>query len=79
MLGVKPKHQGRKLGYVLVLFVLNYFKIKGYREVFLDTDEFRLPALKTYFNLGFEPFYTEEKDRKRWRDTLHSLGLNDKF
>ena len=46
---------GKNLGYSLSLAALNYFRKKGIKEVFLYTDDFRLPAIKTYLKLGFKP------------------------
>jgi len=74
MLGVMPEHQGKGLGHVLVLHVLDYFRKKGFREAILDTDDFRLPAIKTYLKLGFEPVYIGENHRRRWEIVKHKLG-----
>lgn len=73
MLGVMPKHQGKRLGHILVLHVLGYFKEKGFREAILDTDDFRLPAIKTYLSLGFEPVYIDESHRCRWKVIMHKI------
>ena len=75
MLGVMPEHQGKQLGLVLVLHVLGYFEKKGFREAILDTDDFRLPAIKTYLKLGFEPVYIGENHRRRWELIMHKLGI----
>jgi len=73
MLGVMPEHQGNHLGYVLVLQVLNHFKEKGFQEAILDTDDFRLPAIKTYLNLGFKPVYIDESHQRRWEAIMQKL------
>jgi mycothiol synthase len=70
-----PEHQGKQLGLVLVLHVLDYFKKKGFREAILDTDDFRLPAIRTYLKLGFEPVYIGENHRRRWELIMHKLGI----
>jgi len=74
MLGVMPEHQGKGLGHVLVLHVLDYFKKGGFREAILDTDDFRAPAIKTYLKLGFEPVYIGENHRRRWEIIMHKLA-----
>jgi len=70
MLGVTPEHQGKGLGYALVLRALHFFKDGGFQEVVLDTDDFRLPAIKTYLNLGFKPVYVDESHHSRWEAVL---------
>ena len=46
MLAVLPEHTGRKLGKWLTVFLLHYFKARCMASVMLDTDDFRLPAIK---------------------------------
>ena len=41
----------------------------------LDTDDFRMAAIKTYLNLGFVPVYVEEGQPKRWSDIFEQLGI----
>jgi mycothiol synthase len=48
MLAVLPEHTGHKLGKWLTLFLLHYFKAQSMVYVMLDTDDFRLPAIKNY-------------------------------
>jgi mycothiol synthase len=45
----------------------------GYRRIYLLTDDFRLPAIKTYLRLGFVPFLFEEGMEQRWREVLRRL------
>ena len=66
MIGVVPEHQGHGLGRLLVNLVLDCFKRNGFREVVLNTDDFRVPAIKSYLRAGFEPVYRDDDDRERW-------------
>ena len=75
MLAVLPEHTGHKLGKSLTLFLLHYFKAQSMVYVMLDTDDFRLPAIKNYFNLGFVPVYVRESHVLRWRNVFKKLGL----
>ena len=70
MVCVMPEHRGKQLGYLLMLAVLRYFRDRGFREVWLDTDDWRIPAIRTYLRLGFEPFCLDESHRERWRIVL---------
>ncbi|MEW6355271.1 MAG: GNAT family N-acetyltransferase [Planctomycetota bacterium] len=66
MVAVAPEHQGHGLGRLLVNLVLHCFREKGYREVMLHTDDFRIPAIKSYLRAGFDPVIRDEDDRQRW-------------
>ena len=75
MVGVVAEHTGHKLGKWVSLAVLAYFRDNGFKCSMLDTDDFRVPAIKTYLNLGFIPVYVEEGQSKRWSDIFDKLGL----
>lgn len=76
MLAVLPEHTGHKLGKWLTLFLLHYFKTQALTCVVLDTDDFRLPAIKNYLNLGFVPMFIRENHRLRWQNVFEKLGLS---
>ncbi len=75
MVGVAAEHTGHKLGKWVSLAVLIYFRDNGFKCSMLDTDDFRIPAVKTYLNLGFIPVYVEDGQPERWRDIFEKLGL----
>ena len=75
MVGVVTEHTGHKLGKWVSLAVLTYFRDNGFRSAMLDTDDFRIPAVKTYLNLGFIPVYVEEGQPERWQQIFETLGL----
>lgn len=77
MVGVLGEHTGRKLGKWVSLAVLYYFRDNGYVCSMLDTDDFRLPAIKTYLNLGFVPVYVDKTQPERWDKILKSMDLPD--
>ena len=76
MVGVASAHTGHKLGKWVSLAVLIYFRDYGFRCAMLDTDDFRIPAIKTYLNLGFVPVYIEDEQPKRWRAIFEKLKLS---
>ena len=47
---------------------------EGRQRAFLSTDDFRLPAIRTYLKLGFEPYLVHENQRERWRKVLAAIG-----
>lgn len=75
MVGVVAEHTGHKLGKWVSLAVLYYFRDHGFKCAMLDTDDFRIPAVKTYLNLGFIPVYVEDGQLKRWQDLFEKLKL----
>ena len=78
MLAVLPEHTGHRLGKWLTVFLLHYFKARRVASVMLDTDDFRLPAIKNYLNLGFVPVYAGENHLLRWQSIFEKLDLFQK-
>lgn len=75
MVGVVAEHTGHKLGKWVSLAVLCYFRDNNFKCSMLDTDDFRVPAIKTYLNLGFMPVYVEAEQPERWRNIFEKLEL----
>jgi mycothiol synthase len=69
-----PAHSGRGLGMAVVSAVLRYLADRGYPEAMLTTDDWRLPAIRTYLNLGFRPDYCREDMPARWERVCADLG-----
>ena len=61
-----PDHRGRGLGEAVCTAVVKRFHSAGYRRVYLKTDDFRLPAIRTYLRLGFVPLKENEAIAERW-------------
>jgi len=72
---VLPDHTGKKLGYWLALAALHKMVAEGRRCACLNTDDSRLPAIKTYLNCGFQPLLVHENQRERWRKIFADLKL----
>lgn len=75
MVGVHSAHTGHKLGKCVTLSVLLYLRDHGFKCAKLGTDDFRLPAIKTYLNLGFLPVYVDVTQPGRWREIFRKLDL----
>ena len=74
-LSVAPEHQGRGLGRQVCLAVLHFARRMGYDEIYLNTDDWRLPAVRTYLDLGFEPEMTHGSHPRRWKAVYEKLGV----
>ncbi len=73
--GGLPAEKGKRFGYVVVLATLHEFVRIGCKDSLLRTDDIRLPAIKTYLNLGFKPDYIDDTHRARWSAVYTNLGL----
>lgn len=67
MVGLIPEHAGKKLGYAVSLAALLQMVREGRTRAVLHTDDFRIPAVKTYLGLGFVPSLTDGSHLGRWQ------------
>ena len=68
-----PEHRGRGLGRLVTLAALHYMLGRRDTDVLLETDDFRIPAVKTYLALGFVPVYLEDASSDhvmRWSEVF---------
>ena len=77
MVGIHPAYEGEGWGRFVVLEAMKCLKALGLKECLLSTDDFRLPAIKTYLNLGFEPVYDAGDDEMKTRWEAVYVKLND--
>ncbi len=73
--GGSPSESGKRLGVIVVLATLNDFVRIGCKDSLLRTDDMRLPAIKTYLNLGFKPDFNDDNHRSRWKQVFAHLGI----
>ncbi|MCX5904112.1 MAG: GNAT family N-acetyltransferase, partial [Proteobacteria bacterium] len=73
MVGVDRKYQGRGLGRVITLLVLKRLRKRGFKEVMVATEDFRIAALSLYLALGFKPLYRHRSDEKRWKRVMQKM------
>jgi mycothiol synthase len=67
-------HKGHGLGVAVCAAVINRFLRAGYRNIYLNTDDFRLPAIKTYLRLGFVPLLFSADMHDRWQTICDQLN-----
>jgi len=60
MVAALSEHRGKGLGRLVTLATLHYMRQHGFRDVLLETDDFRGTAVRTYLGLGFVPVYLED-------------------
>lgn len=73
--GGLPEHGGKGLGSALMLQLLQDFRDRGYRNAVLETDDFRVPAIKMYLRHGYLPVYEPrgEDHRERWSALMQAV------
>ena len=73
--GTHPDHVRKGLAAALIERVLQDFRSREYTSAVLQTDDFRLPAIKVYLRYGFLPVYEvdAEDHRGRWSALLQAM------
>lgn len=69
-----PTHAGQGLGLTVCAAVTARFIAAGYRNIYLKTDDFRLPAIKTYLKLSYLPFLFAPAMPERWQIICEKLN-----
>lgn len=77
MVAVHPDYAGRGLGGYLNRIALAALYRIGCQGAYLTTDEFRVPAIKSYLRIGFRPVLSEEGMEERWTAWLSEHGYED--
>jgi len=74
MLGLLPEHRGKRLGAALTVAAIGYTRAEGFSRQQLDTDDWRVPAIRLYLNLGYYPIYWDDTHPARWEAVAKTLG-----
>ena len=69
-----PKYRGLGLGVVVASAAVNCLLDLKYNKIFVNTDDERLPAIKIFLKLGFEPLMYKSKMQNRWRLIMNSVN-----
>lgn len=75
--GALPGHTGKQLGSALMDQMLVDFRARGYSDAVLETDDFRLPAIRVYLRHGYVPITEDVKGENhlaRWSVVFENLG-----
>ena len=65
-IAISPEHRGKGLTYPLLSKVLSRHKEQGRLGCLLTTDDFRVPAVKSYLKFGYLPVLWTDDARERW-------------
>jgi mycothiol synthase len=75
---VHPRHRGRGLGLPICQAALGFIHELGYVSAFLLTEDFRLPAIRLYLRLGFEPEMIDPSHPAWWAALRRRLAAGDR-
>ena len=75
MVAALESHRRKRLGHMLNASVLRRLKERGFQRAHLQTDDWRLAAIKSYLVAGFRPLNTHESHAERWASVMDRLGL----
>lgn len=74
-IAVDPRFRGQGLGYSVSAAATNKLIEAGYTKISLYTEDFRLPAIKTYLRIGFVPVLYLDEMESRWQRVFDSLAI----
>ena len=73
--GVVQDERGLGLGKAVTLAALHRLRERGFRHAMLDTSVWRLPAVASYFRLGFVPWPSDGAPQGVWDCVLADLEI----
>ena len=75
MVAVSKAHQGKALGKPINLIAMRDLTEAGYKKILLETDDWRVPAIKIYLWLGFLPIVDSMETLEGLKTAMRALGL----
>ena len=76
MVGSLPECRGKGIGNLLGEIAVYTLKQSGMKTCSLQTDDFRIPAIKTYLRAGFVPELSTQDYVQRWNAIYREIGIN---
>ena len=77
MVACLPEYRGKGLGTQLNNIVCEQFEKWCCVSSYLTTDDFRLPAIRSYISAGFLPDMAGEDMDARWRELAKLMGVGE--
>ena len=74
MVACKETSRGKGYGTLLNNIALYTLKTEGMQTAYLTTDDWRIPAIKSYLRAGFEPDLSTEDFNNRWNKIFKEIG-----
>lgn len=74
MVACKESARGKGYGTFISKWALNVLKNENMETAYLTTDDWRIPAIKSYFGIGFEADLSTEDFVERWDKINKQIG-----
>jgi mycothiol synthase len=71
--GALASVSGKRLGQIVTQRCLQGFAERGLTKAVLKTDDYRLPAVRTYLRIGFVPEYRSDEERSAWSGVFKTI------
>lgn len=78
MVACKKEYRGLNIGNLLARIAEYNLKKAGMKTAHLTTDDWRLPAIKTYLNVGFKPDVSDDEYKMRWEKVMFQINNYNK-
>lgn len=75
MVAIHPDFRGFGLAKPLNARAIDYLVENGVNKITLNTDDFRIPAIKVYIWLGFLPVINDTGMEERWLVIMKEIGI----
>lgn len=75
MVACNDSVRGKGFGNLLGKIAENVLKSEGMETAYLTTDDWRIPAIKSYLKIGFKPDLSTEDFKERWEKIYDKIGL----
>lgn len=74
MVACKPECRGQGIGTLLNDIAVDTLKRENMQTAYLTTDDFRIPAIKSYLRCGFTPDLSTENFKDRWKKIEYEIS-----
>ena len=74
MVCCKEKFRGKGIGNAMTSYAMSQLLSRGARTIGLTTDDFRIPAIRSYLRFGFLPVLEGEGMKERWDRIFEVIG-----
>ncbi len=79
MVACKPEYRGMGVGTRLNTEAVRTLFRAGMKTAYLTTDDFRIPAIKSYLRAGFYPDIKDDEHKARWDAVMETIRENKPF
>ena len=77
MVGTSMDCKGLGGGRAVCTQVIRYFQKHEIKLAYLNTDDFRIPAIKIYLGLGYRPYLYNDEMPERWHKLMDLFGIRE--